>query len=72
MDDGIFTQPRLAVWFGNESQGVSEIAIDNSKYCVSIPMCGIIESLNSGTSTGIVSYDITKQRRKFSKTNINS
>jgi tRNA (guanosine-2'-O-)-methyltransferase len=28
-------------------------------------MCGIIESLNLGTSSGIVLYEITKQRRAF-------
>jgi tRNA (guanosine-2'-O-)-methyltransferase len=65
LDGGIFTQPRLAMWFGNESHGVSEEAVQNSDYCVSIPMCGIIESLNLGTSTGIVLYEVTKQRRKF-------
>jgi tRNA (guanosine-2'-O-)-methyltransferase len=65
LDGGIFTQPRLAIWFGNESHGISDVAVNNSAYCVSIPMCGIIESLNLGTSTGIVLYEITKQRRKF-------
>jgi len=28
-------------------------------------MVGIIESLNLGTSSGIVLYEITKQRRQF-------
>lgn len=67
LDGGIFTQPKLAVWFGNESKGVSDLAINNSKYCINIPMSGIIESLNLGTSTGIVLYEITKQRRKYVK-----
>lgn len=66
LDGGIFTQPRLAMWFGNESHGVSEEAIANSQYCVSIPMCGIIESLNLGTCTGIVLYEVTRQRQRFS------
>lgn len=65
LEDGDYTQTRLAVWFGNESQGVSQEAIDNSEFCVNMQMCGIIESLNLGTSTGIVLYEITKQRRKF-------
>ncbi len=30
-----------------------------------IPMAGIVESLNLGTSSGIVLYEITKQRRIF-------
>jgi len=65
LENGKFTQKGLAVWFGNEAHGVSETAINNSKFCVSIPMCGIIESLNLGTSTGIVLYEIIKQRRLF-------
>ncbi len=36
-----------------------------SALCVSIPMYGIIESLNLATSTGIALYEITKQRRAF-------
>ena len=65
LEDGDYTQTRLAVWFGNESQGVSQEAIDNSEFCVNMQMCGIIESLNLGTSTGIVLYEITKQRRRY-------
>lgn len=60
-----YTCPRLAVWFGNEKRGVSDLVLERSKYCVSIPMFGIIESLNLGTSTGIVLYEITKQRREY-------
>lgn len=56
---------KLAVWFGNESKGISELAVDHSAFCVNIPMAGIIESLNLGTSSGIVLYEITKQRRVF-------
>lgn len=66
LEEGKYTQPRLAVWFGNESHGVSEDVINDSITCINIPMCGIIESLNLGTSTGIVLYEVTKQRHKFS------
>jgi tRNA (guanosine-2'-O-)-methyltransferase len=60
-----YTQPRLAVWFGNESRGISELAVERSECCISIPMFGIIESLNLGTTSGIVLYEITKQRRVY-------
>ncbi len=63
--EGNFTHKKLAVWFGNESKGVSDYAIEKSEMCVNIPMYGIIESLNLGTSSGIVLYEITKQRREF-------
>jgi tRNA (guanosine-2'-O-)-methyltransferase len=56
---------KLAVWFGNEGTGISSLALEHSELCVNIPMFGIIESLNLGTSSGIVLYEITKQRRAF-------
>jgi tRNA (guanosine-2'-O-)-methyltransferase len=56
---------KLAVWFGNEGIGISRVAVERSELCVNIPMFGIIESLNLGTSSGIVLYEITKQRRAF-------
>lgn len=56
---------KLAVWFGSEGVGISETAVARSSLCISIPMYGIIESLNLGTSSGIVFYEITKQRREF-------
>jgi tRNA (guanosine-2'-O-)-methyltransferase len=56
---------KLAVWFGNESRGISELAVQRSELCVSIPMFGMIESLNLGTTSGIVLYEITKQRRDY-------
>jgi len=59
------TYKKLAVWFGNEGIGISKTAIEKSDFCINIPMYGIIESLNLGTSSGIVLYEITKQRREF-------
>lgn len=57
--------PKLAVWFGNEGTGISDLAVERSDMCVSIPMFGMIESLNLGTSSGIVLYEIAKQRRAY-------
>jgi tRNA (guanosine-2'-O-)-methyltransferase len=67
LTEGKFTQKRLAVWFGNESRGISEEAVEGSSGCIQIPMGGIIESFNLATSTGIVLYEITKQRRKYTQ-----
>ncbi len=69
LQDGDFTQDKLAVWFGNEAKGISNLAVERSAACVQIEMYGIIESLNLATSTGIVLYEITKQRREFQKKN---
>lgn len=63
--EGTFTQRRLAVWFGNESKGISDEAVDNADMCIQIPMGGIVESLNLGTSTGIILSFIGYQRLKF-------
>lgn len=56
---------KLAIWFGNEGTGISKSALERSELCINIPMYGIIESLNLGTSSGIVLYEVTKQRRAF-------
>ena len=58
---------KLAVWFGNESRGISDLAIERSEMCISIPMFGMIESLNLGTTSGIVLYEVTKQRREYQR-----
>ncbi len=65
LHEGDYTQNKLAVWFGNEAKGISNLAVENSKFCINIPMYGFIESLNLATSTGIVMYEITKQRREY-------
>lgn len=65
LHEGDYTHPRVAVWFGNESRGVSDLALERSEFCVTIPMFGIIESLNLGTTSGIVLYEIAKQRRDY-------
>jgi len=66
LHEGDYTEfAKLAVWFGNESRGISEEAVNRSEMCVAVPMFGMIESLNLGTSSGIVLYEVTKQRREY-------
>jgi tRNA (guanosine-2'-O-)-methyltransferase len=68
LHEGDYTvYPKLAVWFGNESQGISDLAVKNSELCVNLPMFGMVESLNLGTSSGIVLYEIAKQRREYKR-----
>ncbi len=59
------THAKLAVWFGSEATGISDRAVERAEMCVSVPMFGMIESLNLGTSSGIVLYEVTKQRRAY-------
>lgn len=66
LHEGDYTEhAKLAVWFGNEARGISDLAVERSAMCVSIPMFGMIESLNLGTSSGIVLYEVAKQRREY-------
>ncbi|MCT4580525.1 MAG: hypothetical protein N4A35_03835 [Flavobacteriales bacterium] len=57
------TTPKLAIWFGNESSGLSSTAIEKCQSCVSIAMNGKVESLNLSTTTGIVLYEALRQRK---------
>ncbi len=66
LHEGDYTaHTKLAVWFGSEATGISERAVERAEMCVSIPMFGMIESLNLGTSSGIVLYEVAKQRREY-------
>ncbi len=66
LHEGDFTaHAKLAVWFGNESRGISPLAVERSAMCIAIPMFGMIESLNLGTSSGIVLYEVARQRRAY-------
>jgi tRNA (guanosine-2'-O-)-methyltransferase len=66
LDEGDYTtQPKLAVWFGNESRGISPLAVERASMCVAIPMFGMVESFNLGTTSGIVLYEVTRQRRLY-------
>ena len=68
LDEADYTvYTKLAVWFGNEARGISDLAVAHSEMCVSIPMFGMIESLNLGTTSGIVLYEVTKQRREYQR-----
>lgn len=66
LHEGDYTaHAKLAVWFGSEATGISSLAVERSEMCVCIPMFGMIESLNLGTSSGIVLYEVAKQRREY-------
>lgn len=66
LDDGDYSAfTKLAVWFGNEARGISDRAVERSEMCVAVPMFGIVESLNLGTCSGIVLYEVAKQRRAY-------
>jgi len=67
LSEGTFTTHHLAIWFGNETHGISKEAVQKSDQCIQIETCGIVESMNLAVSTGIVLYFIAQQRRHFCK-----
>ncbi len=66
LNEANFTKyKKLAVWFGNESSGITDNAVARASGCLQIDMCGIIESLNLAVCTGIVINAVTIQRRNW-------
>lgn len=56
-------QPKLAIWFGDEANGLTNEVLQQCEFCLTIEMAGQVESLNLGTTTGIVLYEAIKQRK---------
>ena len=54
----------IGLVIGNEGSGVSRLVKEKCDYIVSIPMKGNIESLNASVATGILAYEIVRQRDK--------
>lgn len=57
-----YCQP-LAIVFGNESEGVSNLALEFADYLIRIPMVGMVQSLNLSVSVGIILYEAFRQRQ---------
>lgn len=58
------THTKLAVWFGNEFRGISELAIQHSEMCKHSHVWHGRKQ-NLGITSGIVLYEVTKQRREY-------
>lgn len=56
-----FKEP-IAIVIGNEGKGMNQLVKKNCDFLVKIPMKGKIQSLNASVSTGIVVYEVLKQR----------
>lgn len=66
MADNIFEfnwPDKIALFFGNEINGLSEDVIRNADFKIYIPMVGMVESLNVSVSVGIFIYDIVSKKR---------
>ncbi|MFZ5353486.1 MAG: 23S rRNA (guanosine(2251)-2'-O)-methyltransferase RlmB [Bacillota bacterium] len=57
----------VALVIGSEGEGIGRLIKEKCDFLVSIPMKGKISSLNAAVSTGIIVYEINKQRAEKSK-----
>ncbi|MCR5215171.1 MAG: 23S rRNA (guanosine(2251)-2'-O)-methyltransferase RlmB [Eubacterium sp.] len=52
----------IGLVIGNEGSGVSRLVKEKCDYIVAVPMKGDIDSLNASVATGVLSYEIVRQR----------
>jgi len=52
----------MAIIVGSEGKGMRTLTAKNCDYLISIPMIGQIESLNVSVATGVVLYEVLRQR----------
>lgn len=52
----------IGLVIGNEGEGVSRLVKETCDFVASIPMKGDIDSLNASVATGILAYEIVRQR----------
>ncbi len=62
--DEVKYNENLAVFLGNEANGLLQSTQDMLDIKVKIPMCGKAESLNVGVAGSVVCYEILRQKRK--------
>lgn len=54
----------IGLLIGNEGEGVSRLVKETCDFVASIPMKGDIDSLNASVATGVLAYEIVRQRLK--------
>ena len=54
----------IGLVIGNEGEGVSRLVKEKCDMIASIPMKGDIDSLNASVATGVLAYEIVRQRLK--------
>ncbi len=57
-----FQEEKLAMVFGNEHTGISDVAFDYCDQLITIPMLGMVQSLNLSVTAAISLFEITRQR----------
>ncbi len=54
----------IGLVIGNEGKGVSRLVKEKCDFVARIPMSGDIDSLNASVATGVLAYEIVRQRMK--------
>ena len=66
MDGEVFYEQNLTgpigLVIGNEGEGVSRLVKEKCDFIASVPMFGDIDSLNASVATGVLAYEIVRQR----------
>ena len=52
----------IGLVIGNEGEGVSRLVKEKCDFIAAIPMKGDIDSLNASVATGVLAYEIVRQR----------
>lgn len=53
---------KSAIVIGNEGKGISRLVRENCDFIIKIPMLGKVNSLNASVATGIIIYEVLRQR----------
>lgn len=62
----------IGLVIGKEGSGVSRLVKEHCDFKSAIPMSGDIDSLNASVAAGVLAFEIVRQRKYASTTNINN
>lgn len=54
---------KIALVIGNEGKGISRLVRESCDFVATIPMCGKINSLNASVASGIMIYEVVRNRK---------
>ena len=53
----------LAIVIGSEGKGLGRLVAEKCDFLISLPMQGKINSLNASVATGVILYEVLRQRK---------
>ena len=57
----------VALVIGSEGEGISRLTLEKCDHRVSLPMKGVIDSLNASVAAGVLAFEIVRQRMAKAK-----